>query len=1093
MLLKRLPYFLFLFYGYATAQTYPVRNVTDEYVTTSLPGKENVLKDLHRIKRDKNGLYWFEYLTQVLSFDGVNWRTHRFQTPGGKDVIVRTNDLEVMEDGSIWLATEGGLCIYDKAIEKFVHVKQKIPNIGNLPPGSNCIFGGGNSFAFISIIREGFFLVDLQSKKSKQVILDSAEKIFVPTTISPITTDRNGNYWGITTTNKGIWFYNSNTDQVKCSWKGEWYPAGAKRFQSGVTGLTYSRKENVLWICFGEKGILEKLHLSTGKSSFYSFISGMKVRNDTIASNRLNLAPVKIDREENAWLAVDGKHIVKLNEDITRFEYLPDAKEPSYGFFPEKILNGSEADHNNILLWTVSNRQLSLLRKRNELARQISFDTLSATSIGASEYENEDGRKNIFLEKGRNNRYFLLQQNAGRPKLICLDSNLRIIKTLLNDEWKKYPAYFSTDFNPDTFYVAIMRPGNEPLDFRSVVLKDFRVDLRTLTVKQLVLDFRQRVWKYGCADYRNVHWLFSNGYLYSYDPKLNLLDSLYICKPAEKGQFDLEYVKGYDYPTVLHKHSSTFWISFFPTKEVYKVNLKTRKIEKVFKSCFDKKECAIPSGVADMYAVDSTRIYFQISFSGVFINVFNDSITHHTDLFKNKIPIEVPVSAGIYNNWITAVVPSGAYFLNTGTGQQVAMESNVDFSGRLSQFNSKPLFNDRGELVVMSSNQKRFIIFPIGAAHTRTPGNVHFTSIKLNDQSLGVDSLAKLGVLSLRHNGYNSLYFSFSDRSIDDQSEISYEYSLYNGGDTVWNLIQGKPELSFSRLSAGDYQLLVRAKAGFDISDIAIMGISIKPPFWQRPWFIVSFVVFVLGSILLYTRKRIRAVQKNEEEKTNSIRRMAELELQSLRTQLNPHFMFNSLNAIQELILMEENEKSQSYLARFAKLLRMLLENADKQFISLQRELDFLQLYLSLENLRIPDLHHSINIDKTIDAEHVMIPNMILQPYIENALWHGLSFKERDRQLQIRVTQSNGSVVYEIEDNGVGRQKAAELKSLYRKEHRSKGMELLSKRFKLLGKEYGSEIETTFTDLVYQDKVAGTLVTIRVPVSIYHNIKMSTV
>jgi len=212
----------------------------------------------------------------------------------------------------------------------------------------------------------------------------------------------------------------------------------------------------------------------------------------------------------------------------------------------------------------------------------------------------------------------------------------------------------------------------------------------------------------------------------------------------------------------------------------------------------------------------------------------------------------------------------------------------------------------------------------------------------------------------------------------------------------------------------------------------------------------------------------------------------AELELQSLRAQLNPHFMFNSLNAIQELILLEENEKSQSYLARFAKLLRLLLENADKPFIPLQREIDFLQLYLSLENLRIPDLQFSITVDPNINTEETKIPNMILQPYIENAIWHGLSHKEVDKRLQIRITNENGFTKYEIEDNGVGRKRSSELKSLYRKEHKSKGMELLSKRFKLLAKEYGSEIQTTVTD-IENGKDSGTIVTIKVPSKLQHD------
>jgi Histidine kinase/Tetratricopeptide repeat len=249
----------------------------------------------------------------------------------------------------------------------------------------------------------------------------------------------------------------------------------------------------------------------------------------------------------------------------------------------------------------------------------------------------------------------------------------------------------------------------------------------------------------------------------------------------------------------------------------------------------------------------------------------------------------------------------------------------------------------------------------------------------------------------------------------------------------------------------------------------------------QKNFYLAGAGMLALLSVFVFlnfrNQKKINRLANDAHAKEK-----AELELQSLRAQLNPHFMFNSLNAIQELILLDENEKSQTYLARFAKLLRLLLENADKPFIPLQREIDFLQLYLSLENLRIPDLQFSINVDPDINTEETLIPNMILQPYIENAIWHGLSHKENDKQLRIRITNVNGFTKYEIEDNGVGRKRSAELKSLYRKEHKSKGMELLSKRFKLLAKEYGSDINTVVTDIDNGETINGTLIIIKVPI-----------
>jgi tetratricopeptide (TPR) repeat protein len=259
----------------------------------------------------------------------------------------------------------------------------------------------------------------------------------------------------------------------------------------------------------------------------------------------------------------------------------------------------------------------------------------------------------------------------------------------------------------------------------------------------------------------------------------------------------------------------------------------------------------------------------------------------------------------------------------------------------------------------------------------------------------------------------------------------------------------------------------------------------------QQLFYAAAFTLTLLLFLFIYrnikNRQKANAVISSERlkaEKAALGHKMIELELQSLRAQLNPHFMFNSLNAIQELILIEDNERSHIYLSAFSDLLRTLLDNADQPFISLEKEIGFLELYLSLENLRIPNLDYSIEIDPDIKTEKTRIPNMMLQPYIENAIWHGLLHKKDNRKLKIRIGLKHNSIIFQIEDNGVGRKKAAELKSRYRKQHRSKGMELLSKRFNLLSKEYATEVQTTVTDLYHNGDARGTLVKIIIPSSL---------
>jgi len=178
-----------------------------------------------------------------------------------------------------------------------------------------------------------------------------------------------------------------------------------------------------------------------------------------------------------------------------------------------------------------------------------------------------------------------------------------------------------------------------------------------------------------------------------------------------------------------------------------------------------------------------------------------------------------------------------------------------------------------------------------------------------------------------------------------------------------------------------------------------------KNEFLLGGFVILAVVSFLIGLLIRQRNQKKRAIEKAE-----AGHKMAELELQSLRAQLNPHFMFNSLNAIQELILMEDNERSHIYLSRFSKLIRMLLDNASQPFIPLRKEIEFLELYLSLENLRIPDLQYTIKIDPGIDTNHTLVPNMMLQPYIENAIWHDLSPKTSDKKLAFRIHSHNGAL-----------------------------------------------------------------------------------
>lgn len=851
-----------------SAQSFPVKNVNDEYFVSSIYNPDISRKELHEFVRDKNGLYWFQYLTEVVSFDGANWKSYKLRSMNGSNNPFRLTEIEVTDDGNIWLGTENGLYVFDPASECFVSIREKFPGIKDIPPNTNCTFPGpSGKFIFLSFGRDGFFVFDVHTRKAKHVVIDSSNRAFVSTEGQQMTTDRAGNIWGTTKDRRGIWLYNLNTGKLRCSWKGELPAFYGDRFKSFIN-ITYAEKGNILWISHVKNRYLERMDLRTGKSIFYSFTGDLFVRTDTNSSKRLEVFIVKIDRDSTEWINVGRRFIVKLNSEINRMEYLTHDKNmfpvgDLQMFKPETAVRD---DRNDILLWVMGFEKLSMIRKRGHFVRHIYFDSLSATGLKPEEYTNT-GRQNSFFEKGKNGLYFLLQQNPGRAKVVCLDRDLRVKKALLNNEWKQYPAYFGREHNPDSLFIAILRPGSEPLNFRDVVLKDFRVNLQTLKVDEVKLDFPQRVWRYGSVDKQNVYWLFSNGYLYSYNPFSRAFDSIFICQPASKGSHAENLIKGFNYPTALHKSTSTFWISFYPARELYKIDLIGRRIEKIWKPCMDQPGCNIPGVVYNMYDFDSSALYLKSSLHAMLLNVRTDSVTGFSDLLHRQLPAESPVGTAVYKDWVCMIFPSHIYLLNKVSGAQRELHLDEDFKWRITSFISRPLVTDSGELILMSATPKGFLLFTIDSPFVRrTPGIVNYTYIKVDDKEVLLDSLGN-GPLILKYNDYNLIQAAFSDHTVFVPGKTSYEYSLYKGGDTVWNRINGKPELSFSDLSPGRYRLLLRASNLYgDYSEkISFLDIEILPLFRQTWWFrgmIMAGVALVFYLLYRYRLQQLRRLQR---------------------------------------------------------------------------------------------------------------------------------------------------------------------------------------------------------------------------------------
>ena len=240
----------------------------------------------------------------------------------------------------------------------------------------------------------------------------------------------------------------------------------------------------------------------------------------------------------------------------------------------------------------------------------------------------------------------------------------------------------------------------------------------------------------------------------------------------------------------------------------------------------------------------------------------------------------------------------------------------------------------------------------------------------------------------------------------------------------------------------------------------------------------------------LCAAKIVKSKAEAEKHETERIlmatkQQMADIEMQALRAQMNPHFIFNCLNSINRYIVKSDQATASLYLTRFAKLIRLILDNSNSKTVTLTNELEALRLYIEMESIRFEkQFDYSITVDEEVHPDHVYVPPLIIQPYVENAIWHGLLHKESAGQLRVQINRKNGSLLEcVVEDNGVGREKARELKSKSANHSKSLGMKLTESRLALLNKHSNWDASVEITDIKsLTGEVAGTRVTLRIPV-----------
>jgi ligand-binding sensor domain-containing protein len=437
---------------------------------------------------------------------------------------------------------------------------------------------------------------------------------------------------------------------------------------------------------------------------------------------------------------------------------------------------------------------------------------------------------------------------------------------------------------------------------------------------------------------------------------------------------------------------------------------------------------------------------------------------------------------GIASKTINQVYFDGEYiWLATSEGAtQLRVNANGSYSAleinkskglptndvqRIFRFKNNILIATRKGLTILDVNEiKPNTVAPL----------CHITKVMVNNSEVAIISEH----LDLNYN-QNLIDFHFKGLSFISPSDQQYRYRLL-GLDSTWVYTKNTNAI-FSNLPSNDYAFQIQAQNTDGIwSSLQELNIFIDKPFWKTYWFNILFALLFSSLLFLIYILRVKAIKKrNDLINTTHLYKQ-----QSLRQQMNPHFIFNTLNSIQLYILENDAINSHKYLTKFARLIRLTLDNSQESVVLIKDEVEALKLYLELESLRLEGkFDYSIDIEDLTILD-LKIPTLLIQPFVENSIWHGIMLKESQTgRVNIKIEQQKGSILCSIEDNGVGRKKANHLRDENTRKHKSLGYKITSQRIELLNLIYSDKFKVVYKDLIDENQQSrGTRVEITIPI-----------
>jgi ligand-binding sensor domain-containing protein len=530
--------------------------------------------------------------------------------------------------------------------------------------------------------------------------------------------------------------------------------------------------------------------------------------------------------------------------------------------------------------------------------------------------------------------------------------------------------------------------------------------------------------------------------------------------------------------------NQNFWIGSWSGGGVSLFNATTKKFTHYLKGSFITSLFEDSKGV--IWAGTNTAVFTYDAHKGEFRRFLNERV------LINQAYVNSIIEDRNKNLWISSY--SGFTKINPERSASITYANNLgmdvtdllDYGG----------YADRTGRLYFGDNYGYYSFLPEECSTNTFPPILHLTRLSLKSKNLQNDNDSASTIkfnydstgIKLAHieNSF-SLDFVGIHYSHPEANKLFYKLDNFENG---WHEAYNTQSANYANIPPGKYMFRMKARSSNGVWSEMATPLTIRSPWWNH-WLLKALItiitIYVLSRLIrrqmnLNFRAKLDKLEK-EKQLAALKHKSSELEMQVLRTQMNPHFIFNSLNSINRFILQNNKGQASQYLTKFSKLIRLILQNSQAELISLESELESLELYLDLESLRF-DYHfnYKISVQNDLDISNISVPPLIIQPYAENAIWHGLMHKEEKGQLDIDISEENDNLVCRVSDNGIGRKKAEELGSKTATRHKSMGLHITADRIALIQKEQDMGPAVKILDLMNADgTAAGTEITITLP------------